>query len=118
MTRKGRRMAMIAAALAVVGAAVALVLYALSDNIVFFLSPSELTARNVAIGTRLRIGGLVEPGTVVKGADERLDFKITDGSKDVKVSFRGLPPDLFREGQGVVAEGALVAPNELNADTI
>jgi cytochrome c-type biogenesis protein CcmE len=118
MTRKGRRMAMIAAALAVVGAAVALALYALSDNIVFFVSPSELAAKNLPIGTRLRIGGLVKAGTVVKGADERLDFTITDGSKDVKVTFKGLPPDLFREGQGVVAEGALVAPAELNAETI
>ena len=63
MTRKGRRIAMIAGALGVVAAAAGLALYALSDNIVFFYSPSELAAKNVAVGSRLRIGGLVEPGS-------------------------------------------------------
>ncbi len=118
MTRKGRRMAMIAGALCVVAAAAGLALYALSDNIVFFYSPSELAAKNVASGSRLRIGGLVEPGTVVKSGQDKLEFSITDGSKDVKVSFEGLPPDLFREGQGVVAEGVLEAPGQFRAETI
>ena len=118
MTRKGRRLALIGAALAVIGAAAGLVLYALSDNIVFFYSPSDLVEKHVAPGARLRIGGLVEPGSVVKSADERIEFAITDGARDVKVAYQGQPPDLFREGQGVVAEGVLAAPGLIRADTI
>ena len=118
MTRKGRRMALIGAALAVVAAAAGLTLFALSDNIVFFYSPSELAAKRVAAGTKVRIGGLVETGSVVKGANEHIDFAITDGAKSVKVSYQGLPPDLFREGQGVVAEGALTGADAMQADTI
>jgi len=118
MTRKGRRLALISAALAVIGAAAGLVLYALSDNIVFFYSPSDLVEKHVAPGARLRIGGLVEPGSVVKSADERIEFAITDGARDVKVAYQGQPPDLFREGQGVVAEGVLAAPGLIRADTI
>ena len=118
MTRKGRRLALIAVALGVVAAAVGLALYALDDSIVFFYSPSEVLQKNVQAGARLRVGGLVEPGSVVKTADDKLDFSITDGVRQIKVSFEGLPPDLFREGQGVVAEGVLEAPGELRAETI
>ncbi len=118
MTRKGRRLVLIGSALAVVGVAVGLALYALSDNIVFFYSPSDLVEKNVAPGARVRIGGLVLTGSLVKSAGEKLDFEITDGAKDVKVSYQGLVPDLFREGQGVVAEGVLTAPGALHAETI
>jgi cytochrome c-type biogenesis protein CcmE len=118
LTRKGRRLALIGAALAVIGSAAGLVLYALSDNIVFFYSPSDLVEKHVAPGARLRIGGLVEAGSVVKSADERMEFAITDGNKNVKVDYQGQPPDLFREGQGVVAEGVLTAPGLITADTI
>jgi cytochrome c-type biogenesis protein CcmE len=118
MTRKGRRLALIGAALAVVGVAAGLVLYALSDNIVFFYSPSDLVTKKVAIGSRVRIGGLVETGTVVKGADQKLEFEVTDGGKDIKVAYQGIVPDLFREGQGVVAEGVLAAPGLVHAETI
>ncbi len=118
MTRKGRRLALIATALGIVAGAAGLALYALSDNIVFFYSPSELMQKDVHAGTRLRIGGLVEPGSVVKSAGETLDFAITDGANQIKVSFVGLPPDLFREGQGVVAEGVLEASGQFRAETI
>jgi cytochrome c-type biogenesis protein CcmE len=119
MTRKGRRLTMISAALVVLGAAAALALYALSDNIVFFYSPSELTAKNVAIGSRLRIGGLVATGSVEKSGADNLAFRITDGGgEEVKVTYQGVTPDLFREGQGVVAEGVLQAPGEFRADAI
>ncbi len=118
MTRKGRRLALIAVALGVVAGAAGLALYALSDNIVFFYSPSEILQKNVQSGARMRIGGLVEPGSVVKAAGDRLDFSITDGANQVKVSYAGLPPDLFREGQGVVAEGVLEGPGRLRAETI
>jgi len=118
MTRKDRRMALIGAALAVLAGAAGLTLYALSDNIVFFYSPSDIGTKKVAVGTRLRIGGIVEPGSVVKSADETLDFAVSDGASRVKVTFQGLPPDLFREGQGVVAEGVLAAPDLIKAETI
>ena len=118
MTRKGRRLALIAVALGVVAGAAALALYALSDNIVFFYSPSEVLHKNVQAGARLRVGGLIAPGSVVKAAGDRLDFSITDGANQIKVSYEGLPPDLFREGQGVVAEGVLEAPGRFRAETI
>jgi len=118
MTRKGRRLALIASALGVAAVALGLALYALTDNIVFFLSPSEVLAKNLAPGARLRIGGLVRPGSLTRSADATIDFAVTDGKNQIEVSYRGLTPDLFREGQGVVAEGALEAPGHLRADTI
>ena len=118
MTRRGRRLSLIALSLAVVGAAAGLSLYALSDSIVFFLSPSEVAEKAVAPGARLRIGGLVKPGTVVKSADQNVAFVLTDGAHDLKVAYQGLLPDLFREGQGVVAEGVLAAPDQMRAETI
>jgi cytochrome c-type biogenesis protein CcmE len=118
LTRRGRRLSLIALSLAVVGAAAGLSLYALSDSIVFFLSPSEVAEKAVAPGARLRIGGLVKTGTVVKSADQNVAFVLTDGAHDLKVAYQGLLPDLFREGQGVVAEGVLAAPDQMRAETI
>ncbi len=69
-------------------------------------------------GARLRVGGLVKPGSLIKAEGEKLSFSITDGAHDVAVTYQGLVPDLFREGQGVVAEGVLEAPGKLLADTI
>ena len=118
MTRRGRRLALIAAALAVVGAAAGLALYALSDSIVFFYSPSEVVQKAFGPGARLRVGGLVKTGLSrqVRRRDGRV--RGTDGAHDLRVSYRGLLPDLFREGQGVVAEGVLEPTNQLRADTI
>jgi len=118
MTRKGRRIALIAVALSVVGAAVGLALFSLSDNIVFFYSPSEIVAKGVAPGAHLRVGGLVETGSVVKSGEDKMRFAITDGSKTIEVSYEGQTPDLFREGQGVVAEGVLEGSNAFLAQTI
>ena len=118
MTRRGRRLSLIAAALAVVGAAAGLSLYALSDSIVFFYSPSEAAQKAIAPGARLRIGGMVKTGSVVKSADQNVAFVLTDGAHDLKVAYQGLLPDLFREGQGVVAEGVLAAPDQMRAETI
>jgi cytochrome c-type biogenesis protein CcmE len=118
LTRRGRRLALIALSLAVVGGAAGLSLYALSGSIVFFLSPTEVVQKAVQPGSRLRIGGLVKAGSVVKSANERVAFVLTDGATDLKVAYQGLLPDLFREGQGVVAEGVIEAPGEMRADTI
>ena len=118
MTRKGRRLTLILAAMGVLGASAALALYALRDNIVFFYGPTELAAKELSPGSRLRIGGLVKDGSLVKSANENATFVITDNHTDVSVAYQGLLPDLFREGQGVVAEGVLVAPGHFKADSV
>lgn len=108
MTRKKKRLTLIVAAMAVLGTALGLVLYALRDNIVFFYGPSEVVAKDLPAGTRVRIGGLVKKGSVVhEGQDVRFD--VTDGKNEIAVTYDGALPDLFREGQGVVAEGVLAA---------
>jgi cytochrome c-type biogenesis protein CcmE len=118
LTRRSRRLSLIAVALVVIGAAAGVALYALSDSIVFFYSPSEIAAKGVRPGERLRVGGLVKADTVVKSGNENVAFVVTDGSHDLGVAYQGLLPDLFREGQGVVAEGVLDAPGHLRAETI
>ena len=118
MTRKGRRLTLIASMLAVLGVAAGLVLFAMRDSIVFFYGPSELAEKALGPGTRLRIGGLVKDGSVVRGDNKSMTFVITDSNKEVRVAYTGQVPDLFREGQGVVAEGVLVGPGEFRADSV
>ncbi len=115
MTRKRRRLYLVLGGVATLGVVSGLVLSALRDNLVFFYSPTELHAKNP--GTRLvRIGGLVEAGTVKHVDDGRtIDFKVTDGSQDVAVQYVGILPDLFREGQGVVIEGNLASDGTFRA---
>ncbi len=117
MTRKRRRLVLIGSSVSVLALAVILILLAFGKTITFFSSPSELAAQHVQPGVRVRLGGLVKPGSVVRARDE-VRFDVTDGSHDVPVLFRGIPPDLFREGQGVVTEGALDAAGMLQADTV
>ena len=117
MTRKQRRLVLIAVAGSVLGLAAGLTLYGLSGQIALFKTPTELVEQAPAPGQRLRIGGLVEEGSVVKeGTTVR--FAVTDTAKAVKVTYTGLLPDLFREGQGVVAEGTLGADGVFAADTV
>jgi cytochrome c-type biogenesis protein CcmE len=118
MTRKQRRFALIAGSLAVLGVATGLVLYALNDSIVFFHSPTELVKKHFSPGTRLRIGGLVAPGSVKKGKNLTVRFNVTDGNKSVNVAYSGVLPDLFREGQGVIAEGVLEPSGLFKADSV
>ncbi|WP_421995626.1 cytochrome c maturation protein CcmE [Reyranella sp.] len=106
MTPKRRRLWLLVASLGVLGAAAALVLTALNDNLVFFYSPTQVAEKHVGPDRRFRLGGLVEPGSVKKAGQE-VRFTVTDTHKSVAVVYRGLLPDLFREGQGVVAEGQL-----------
>ena len=108
MTAKRRRLWMLVGSLAVLGVAAALVLVALNDNIVFFYSPTQLAEKKPGPAQRLRIGGLVEQGSVRKQGQE-VRFVVTDLAKTVPVVYRGLLPDLFREGQGVIAEGTMGA---------
>ncbi len=118
MTRKQKRLAVIVGGLAILGLAAGLVLYALRDTIVFFYTPSEVAQKNVAPGTRLRLGGLVEKGSLSKTGGTTVTFVVTDLTKTMNVSYIGQLPDLFREGQGVVAEGVLDANGALVADTV
>jgi cytochrome c-type biogenesis protein CcmE len=118
LTRRSRRLVLIAAAFVVISAAAGVALYALRDNIVFFYSPSEVVEKSVQPGARLRVGGLVKADTVIKSKGQNVVFVVTDGAHDLKVAYQGLLPDLFREGQGVVAEGVLAAPGEFHAETI
>ena len=118
MTRKQKRTAFILSSLAVLGIAAGLILYAIRDTIVFFYTPSEIAEKSVQPGTRLRLGGLVEKGTFVQGENAVYTFAVTDTIKSMKVSYKGQLPDLFREGQGVVAEGVLQGDGTMVADTV
>ena len=103
MTPKRKRLWMLVGSLSVLGVAAALILASLSDNIVFFYSPTQLAEKKIPADRRFRLGGLVEQGSVQKqGQDVR--FRVTDMNKTVDVAYRGILPDLFREGQGVIAE--------------
>jgi cytochrome c-type biogenesis protein CcmE len=118
MTRKQRRLSLIALAAIVLAVAVALVLNALRDSIVFFNSPTDVVEKHVKAGQRMRLGGLVKEGTVTRGENLTVHFEVTDGRSTIPVVYRGLLPDLFREGQGVVAEGALDDTGAFRAETV
>jgi cytochrome c-type biogenesis protein CcmE len=118
MTRKQRRIVLIGTGLGVLALSVALVLSALKESIVFFNSPSDVAEKHIAPGTRIRLGGLVKPGSLVRSSNLVFRFSITDGNQEIPVVYEGLVPDLFREGQGVVAEGALEADGTFKADMV
>jgi cytochrome c-type biogenesis protein CcmE len=118
MTRRQRRLILIGSSLGVLALAMALVLSALKDTIVFFNSPSDVVEKQVAVGTRIRLGGLVKPGTVQLGEQLAVRFEVTDGKSAIPVSYQGVLPDLFREGQGVIAEGALEQNGVFKADSV
>jgi cytochrome c-type biogenesis protein CcmE len=118
MTRKQRRLALIGSALAVLVLAVGLVLTAMRDSIVFFNSPTDVVEKQVAPGARIRLGGLVKEGSVARGDNLQVRFAVTDGRHTIPVAYQGLLPDLFREGQGVVTEGALDAGGTFKADSV
>jgi len=118
MTRKQRRLILIGSGMAVLAIAVALMLNALRDSIVFFNSPSDVAEKHVPPGTRIRLGGLVKNGSLVRNANLSVRFEVTDGKNGIPVNYQGVLPDLFREGQGVVAEGVLDAGGTFKADAI
>ena len=107
MTRKRRRLVALASGLVALGGAAALALTALNDTLVFFYSPSEIATKDLPPGRTFRLGGLVEEGSLQTRTDGTVSFRVTDLEQTVPVSFKGVLPDLFREGQGVVAQGAL-----------
>ncbi|MBX3552550.1 MAG: cytochrome c maturation protein CcmE [Pseudolabrys sp.] len=118
MTRKQRRLVMIGCGLAVLALAVGLVLNAMRDSIVFFNSPTDVVEKHIQTGTRIRLGGMVKDGSLVRGDNLQIRFVVTDGANDIPVSYQGIVPDLFREGQGVVAEGRIEPGHTFKADSI
>lgn len=118
MSRKQRRLTLIGIAGLVIAFAGGLVLYALSDRITLFNTPTELAAKTVPDGARIRLGGLVVEGSVEKATDGAVKFAVTDGNAIVLVAYTGFLPDLFSEGQGVVAEGVLMEGGVFEADTV
>ena len=121
MTRKRRRLALVLACGVGLGAAAALALSALSDSVAFFVTPSQIATKAPAPGRTFRLGGLVEAGSVQKFMDDgkpAARFRVTDGSGTVTVSFVGILPDLFREGQGMVALGTLAPDGTFRAQEV
>lgn len=119
MTRKQRRLWVVLGGMTSLGVATALILTALQDNLVFFYSPSDVVLNPPPASRMLRIGGLVEENSVTKiEGDKKIAFRVTDGANQLKVVYEGVPPSLFREGQGVVAEGHVGADGVLVASSI
>jgi len=118
MTRKQRRLVLIGGSLGMLAIAVALMLNAFRSSIVFFNSPTDVVEKHVGPGTRIRLGGLVKTGSLQRASGMRVRFEVTDGKNEIPVTYNGVLPDLFREGQGVVAEGELSRSGVFDADTI
>jgi cytochrome c-type biogenesis protein CcmE len=118
MTRKTRRLYFVLLGLLAFGSAVALVMTAIGDDtMAYFFTPSDLSNRTIAPGRRLRVGGLVEQGSVVRH-DAKVEFIVTDMTATLPVSYTGVLPDLFREGQGVVVEGRLDRDGRFQASEV
>ncbi|MFA5951325.1 MAG: cytochrome c maturation protein CcmE [Hyphomicrobium sp.] len=118
MTRKQRRGLVIGLSVAVLSLAAILMLFALRETIVYFHTPSDVAENKIPSGVRFRLGGLVEAGSVKRGQGVHVDFSVTDTLKSVPVTYDGVLPDLFREGQGVVTEGTLTPGGLFTADTV
>ena len=118
MTRKQRRLVLIGSSLGVLALAAVLVLSALKDSIVFFNSPTDVAEKNVQPGSRIRLGGLVKEGSLQRGDNLAVRFEVTDGNRAIAVNYQGILPDLFREGQGVIAEGTLEPGGGFKADSV
>lgn len=109
MKRKHKRLTFVGLALLLIALAAGLILSAFEESIVFFHSPTDIVEKQISPSQRLRLGGLVEEGSVERKADAVVTFRVTDMANSVNVTYRGILPDLFREGQGVVAEGTFAA---------
>ncbi|SSC68013.1 cytochrome c maturation protein CcmE [Ciceribacter selenitireducens] len=119
MTRKQKRLAVIAGGMTFIIAAVLLVMFAFGQSVAYFYMPADLEKTAVGPGTRIRLGGLVEAGSVVRGEGSTVKFSVTDGTATIPVTYVGILPDLFREGQGVVTEGKFEAGSTVfSADSV
>lgn len=118
MTRKQKRLSVIFGGLAFLAAATALTFYALGQRTSYFYMPSDLSEKPVQPGERIRLGGLVAAGSIVRGQGTKVQFAVTDTTSTVSVEYEGLLPDLFREEQGVITEGAFGADGKFVADSV
>ena len=119
MKAKNQRLVLTLTALGALVAAALLAMSALRSQASFFYSPADALKDHVATGQAIRLGGMVEKGSLVREPDGvTIDFRVTDGIAAVAAKYTGIVPDLFREGSGVVAEGRFVAPGQFVADTI
>ncbi|HNT38735.1 MAG TPA: cytochrome c maturation protein CcmE [Rubrivivax sp.] len=119
MTPRGKRAAIIGGGLAALGIVAALVLNAFQSNLVFFFSPSQIAADEAPRDRPFRVGGMVEEGSLKRGADGlTVHFVVTDTAKTVAVTYKGILPDLFQEGKGVVAQGRLGADGVFHAEQV
>ena len=118
MTRKQRRGVLIGLGVGVLSLAAILMMFAFRQSVVFFHTPSDVAEHKIAPGVRFRLGGLVKDGSVVRGEGTKVGFAVTDTLQSVPVSYEGILPDLFREGQGVVTEGVLGPDGHFTADTV
>ena len=119
MKPRHKRLLLILAGLAALGLAAALVLQAFQKNLVFFFTPTQILAGEAPHNRSFRMGGMVEKGSLVRGADGvTMNFMVTDTAKSIKVSYHGMLPDLFKEGKGVVAQGKLDQNNLFVADEV
>jgi len=117
MGRKQKRLLIIGGVGVVLALALTLILMALSNQIVFFYTPSEAAAKHVAVGQAIRLGGLVKDGSWKKNGDDN-SFVLSDGKGEIVARFTGILPDLFREGQGIVAEGSMAADGTFLATNV
>ncbi len=118
MTRKQKRLAVIFGGLAFLGAATALTFVALGQKASYFYMPGDLVSADVQPGQRIRLGGIVEKGSILRGQDATVTFAVTDTAETVKVSYKGILPDLFREEQGVITEGSFGPDGGFVADSV
>ncbi len=118
MKAKHKRLVILLAGLVALAAAAFLVLNAFEDSIVFFFSPTEIAEDHAMPGRTMRLGGLVEKGSVERGPGAAVRFRVTDLRRDIRVNYTGILPDLFREGQGVIAEGKLQADGSFLASSV
>src|SRR5713226_3320246 len=112
MTRKQRRLAMIAGGVSVLSVAVLLVLFAMKDSIVFFNSPTDVVEKHVAPGARIRLGGLVAPGSVTRGDALAVRFEVTDGNRAIAVTYQGILPEGALDGAGVFKADNVLAKHD------
>ena len=115
--RKQQRLFLVVVALVLLGGASGLVLFALSDSVAFFVTPSDIAAGKIDADKRFRLGGLVVAGSIERD-DGTVMFRLTDQASEVPVRYRGILPDLFREGQGIVAQGVLGADGVFAASEV
>ena len=118
MTRKQKLLSVIGGAMLFLALASSLTLYALGQKTSYFYMPGELQTASIEPGQRIRLGGLVEKGTIARGEGTDVVFSVTDQIHSVKVAYSGILPDLFREEQGVVTEGTLGANGVFVADSV